>query len=137
MNSKKLVQIFIAIVIVVMSVSAFAMQSAKSVWDGVYTADQAARGQKSYEAECARCHELGSFSGKQFMDSWKGQTAGDLFENISSSMPMDAPGKLDKQGYADIISYFFKLQQFPTGQNEMQGDVAALKQIKIEPKPAH
>ena len=27
-----------------------------SVWDGVYSSDQADRGQKVYEATCARCH---------------------------------------------------------------------------------
>src|SRR4029450_6269331 len=29
----------------------------RSVWDGVYTAQQAARGQMQYEYSCGRCHQ--------------------------------------------------------------------------------
>jgi len=130
----------VTVIAILMSVTLLAAPLAapqKSVWDGVYTADQATRGQKTYDAECSRCHELSSFAGKQFMDAWKGQTAGDLYDNISSAMPMDAPGKLDKQQYVDIVTYMFKLNEFPAGQEELKADKNVLQGVKIEPKPAH
>src|SRR5437762_2337919 len=30
--------------------------ASRSVWDGVYTKDQAGRGQTAYREECAKCH---------------------------------------------------------------------------------
>ena len=85
-------------------------QSAKSVWDGVYTSQQAARGAKLYAEDCAACHAddlLGSgnmpaLTGKDFRKEWDGQSVGDLFERMSTSMPADRPGKLSKEVDADI-----------------------------------
>ena len=31
-------------------------QAPRTVWDGVYTREQAQRGEKLYEQECGRCH---------------------------------------------------------------------------------
>ena len=44
----------IAIVIGLAGVSS--TQTPRSVWDGVYSADQAKRGQERYNAQCASCH---------------------------------------------------------------------------------
>ncbi len=107
---------------------------ASTVWDGVYTDDQAIRGKASFEQNCAGCHEIGEFYGKPFMDLWGKRTAFDLFDLISTDMPKDAPGSLNKQAYAEIEAFMFKANSFPSGKTDLPSDAAALKEIQIEPK---
>src|SRR6266478_1833947 len=82
----------------------------RSVWDGVYTEEQAQRGQPLYRESCASCHgdtlkgaaEAPPLSGGPFMANWNGLTLGDLFERIRRTMPQDKPGRLSRQYKADI-----------------------------------
>ena len=120
-----------------------AAQSPQSVWDGVYTEEQADRGKAVAASECAPCHtenltgsEIApSLVGGDFMTSWSGQTVGDLFERARTSMPADGPGRLSRQQYADVVSFILKSNKFPAGQKELdKDDTSALKQMKIEAK---
>src|SRR5215471_172252 len=49
----------------------------KTVWDGVFSEDQASRGRASYNASCASCHGAdltsykGALKGQKFMDHWR------------------------------------------------------------------
>ena len=45
-----------AVFLVVWSAGPLAAQTRKTVWDGVFTAEQAARGQMIYATTCAACH---------------------------------------------------------------------------------
>src|SRR5262245_13247817 len=68
---------------------------AASVVDGVFSADQAKRGQATYTAACAACHQAdlsGSdqapgLAGGDFLDRWDGTSVGDLVDRIRTSMP--------------------------------------------------
>jgi len=116
-------------------VAAVALQApAKSVWDGVYTEAQATRGKAFFDKECSRCHDQSDYSDPAFMKTWAGP-AFNLFQEISVSMPMDAPGKLDAQAYVDLVAFMFKSNSFPAGDTELSPDPDALKLVKIEPKP--
>jgi mono/diheme cytochrome c family protein len=109
---------------------------AKTVWEGVYTEDQAARGKTVFNDSCATCHDLTSeFSGPAFLDMWKGQTAFNVFDTIKTEMPKDNPGGLTKQNYIDIVAFMFKSNTFPSGKSDLEPDDDTLKQIRIEPKP--
>ena len=63
-------------------------QDTRSVWDGVYTAEQAKRGEGLYTQHCAACHggtllgaeEAPALTGFEFGANWNGLTLGDLFE---------------------------------------------------------
>ena len=46
----------IAIVVLLAGAAIVAAQDARSVWDGVYTEDQAKRGEEMYFERCVRCH---------------------------------------------------------------------------------
>ena len=66
----------------------------KTVWDGVYTAAQAARGKAEYEANCATCHGnlLGGnrvelLKGNDFMQRWREDNLESLITFLKSSMP--------------------------------------------------
>ena len=107
-------------------------QAAKTAADGIYTAAQADRGQKQYEATCASCHETSQFTGNDFYASWGGKPVHDLYDKMKTTMPEDDPGSLKPQQYADIVAYFLKLNKLPAGETELKGDPAALKGLMIQ-----
>ena len=111
-----------------------AFGQAKTVSAGVYTTAQADRGQKQYEETCAACHETSQFTGNDFFAGWGGKSVHDLFEKVTTTMPEDNPGSLKPQQYADILSYFFKLNKFPAGEAELKGEPEALKGVLIDKK---
>lgn len=112
----------------------------KSVWDGVYTDAQSARGENVYLQYCANCHgpalEGGDMSpaltGGVFTSNWNDLTVGDLFERIRTTMPLDAPGALSRQQNADLIAFVLKANTWPPGAAEMPPELAALKEIRIQ-----
>ena len=77
----------------------------RSVWDGVYSKEQAGRGQAAYNSKCAGCHGEALLGGedspplvdKDFLDKWNGRSVGDLVELTRKTMPADGPGKLSRQ----------------------------------------
>jgi quinoprotein glucose dehydrogenase len=117
-------------------------QSSRSVWDGVYTSDQASRGSALYASTCASCHGTAltggesapPLAGGDFLSNWNGLTVGDLFERIRISMPADRPGKLTREQDADVLAYMLSMNQFPAGKSELEHQTESLKQIHIEPK---
>ena len=117
-----------------------AQSSERSVWDGVYTADQAKRGQALYVTNCASCHgsELTGgesappLAGGDFTANWNGLTVGDLFDRIRTSMPADRPGRLSREQNADILAFMLQFNQFPAGQSELEHQSEVLKLIRFE-----
>jgi cytochrome c553 len=116
-----------------------AQTTSRSVLDGVYTEEQAKRGETTYSTSCASCHGpalLGTemappLSGKQFLDNWTDTTASDLFQKISVAMPADDPGSLKAGQTADIVAHILAINKFPAGKTELGSEAEALKQIKI------
>ncbi len=115
-------------------------EGSRSVWDGVYTDDQAKRGEALYQKECAKCHgasltggeEAPPLAGAAFLANWSGTTMGDLIERVRTTMPPDAPGRLSRQQNADILSHVLRANNFPAGKNELPRETELLKQIKIQ-----
>jgi mono/diheme cytochrome c family protein len=116
-------------------------QGRSSTRDGVYNDAQAARGQASYKTSCASCHGAaleGSgaqnppLAGQDFTANWTGQTVGDLFEKVQTSMPADHPGALSRGTNADLVAYILKVNKLPAGKDELPSDAEALKQIQFE-----
>jgi mono/diheme cytochrome c family protein len=117
-------------------------QTTRSVWDGVYTEDQAKRGAAVYAKECASCHgaELGggesapALVGGAFLTNWNTLTVGDLFERIRQSMPQDDPGRLSRQQDADVLAFMLQANEFPTGKTELDKQTEVLKLIGFKKK---
>jgi quinoprotein glucose dehydrogenase len=124
------------------SILLFAAAASRTVWDGVYTKDQAARGQSVYLEECAKCHGqnlLGGeaappVAGADFLKGWNGKTAADLYNMMIKSMPEDNPGGLATGQYADLVAYIFSANEFPAGDKELEHEASAMKEIRIEPR---
>jgi len=120
-----------------------AAQVGKSVWDGVYSDDQAARGKKVYVESCASCHQEGlqgadlapPLKGADFVLKWSGFSVQDIFTTVANTMPADSPGKLAPQENADVLAYVMQVNKFPAGRDELKPDAALLKAIAIGPKP--
>ncbi len=111
----------------------------RSVWDGVYTEEQAKRGASLYGKECASCHrgdtggeEASALAGPAFLANWDGLTVGELCERIRVSMPPDNPRRLSRRQITDILGHMLKLNGFPAGKTELARETEAQKQIKIE-----
>jgi cytochrome c len=124
---------------IIIGIAAIA-QTTRTVWDGVYTDDQAKRGEGFYGKECASCHggELTGgesappLAGDSFFANWNGLTLGDLFDRIRVSMPQNAPGSLSRQQNVDILAFILKVNQFPAGKAELDRQTEILKQIKFD-----
>ena len=114
--------------------------AADSVWDGVFTEEQATRGEAVYLQECANCHGPGlegadmtpPLAGGAFTANWNDLSVGDLFERIRVTMPLDRPGRLSRQQNADVIAFVLKANSWPAGAMDLSRDLAVLKQIRIQ-----
>lgn len=95
----------------------------RSVRDGVYTAEQADRGEAVFQQECGICHSPSEFAGPGFLRGWDRRTADQLFRLIVNTMPLDSPGRLEAEEYAAVISYFLKLNDLPAGEADLPSDV--------------
>jgi S-disulfanyl-L-cysteine oxidoreductase SoxD len=115
-------------------------QTSRSVWDGVYTAEQARRGLEVYANECASCHgsdltggeSAPPLAGAGFLSNWTTLTVGDLFERTRLSMPENNPGKLSRAQSADVVAYLLSANRFPDGKVELDKQTEVLKQIRID-----
>jgi S-disulfanyl-L-cysteine oxidoreductase SoxD len=95
----------------------------RTVWDSVFTAEQAARGQATYGRTCSRCHQpsLGgadespALTGGTFLSNWDGHTMYELHDRVMSSMPTDTPGTYKPEDVADVLAYVLSVNGFPAG----------------------
>jgi mono/diheme cytochrome c family protein len=105
---------------------------AASTMDGIYTADQARRGEDTYMSICVGCHPAGTYTTQAFKATWSNRTVGDLFTLISQTMPQNEPASLSPQEYAQVIAYILKLNGVPAGRGDIPVDAERLKRIRIE-----
>lgn len=109
--------------------------SAITVWQGVYTDAQAARGQSQYTTHCANCHreDLSGYNdilkGSRFMEKNRETTLDLLFDKTKTTMPRGAPGSLSDSAYLDIIAHVLKVNEFPAGTRELAVD--ELRRVQI------
>lgn len=114
--------------------------STASVWDGVYTAEQSARGAEAYKADCASCHgydlsgggQAPALADRDFMANWKGTALSELFERVQVTMPADRPGELTRERTADILAFLLNANKFPAGTAELPASLDVLKTIRFE-----
>ena len=108
-----------------------------TVWDGVYTEEQAVRGEQVYQDECTFCHlddlQGDSFAtpliGDAFTARWNGSNLGDLMIVIQVTMPADRPATLSNEAVADVIAFLLQMNDYPVGNDELQSDPDGLKSV--------
>ena len=109
----------------------------RTVWDGVYTEAQAARGMTAYGQSCAGCHALAPegrapLVGDAFWKSFQQKSVGELLEFVSTYMPNGNPGSLSEPTYRDIVALMLKSNGFPAGSAELSA--AGIADLQIVPK---
>jgi S-disulfanyl-L-cysteine oxidoreductase SoxD len=106
----------------------------RTVWDGIYTEAQAARGTMAFGQSCAGCHALGAegrapLAGEAFWKSFAQKNVSDLLEFVSTYMPNGTPGSLSEPTYDDIVALILKSNGFPAGSSELARNTVAGVQI--------
>jgi S-disulfanyl-L-cysteine oxidoreductase SoxD len=115
-------------------------QEARSVWDGVYTKEQADAGKSLYAQDCGSCHgdqltggEMAPpLAGGDFLSNWNGLTVGDFFDRVRSSMPLNKPGSLSREVNRDITAFILSANSFPAGTTALDTKSEVLKTIRID-----
>ena len=113
----------------------------RTVWDGVYTDEQATRGDALYDEHCVRCHGAtlqGNGEGAQpltgatFKSTWNGVSLGAMFDRVRLSMPQDKPGTMTRQQVADLLAFILRANKFPAGKTELARQTDLLNAITFQ-----
>ena len=139
MRSRFAAATVVTVVVIGAFYSALRAQQTRSVWDGVYTEEQAKRGAVLFDLECAGCHgpagEGGGMPpalvGGAFTANYDGQTVGDLFERNRTTMPVGKEGQLSAQAIAEITAFLLQCNEFPAGAAELSSQAMMLKTIRF------
>jgi len=118
----------------------------RSISGGVYSSEQAARGQRVYEAQCGACHGAAMegttgppLVGDGFRADWGGRSLADLVDKIEKTMPFNEPMRLSRQQCTDLAAYILQVGKFPAGQAELTDATlaqVAFPTVRTSPVPA-
>lgn len=103
--------------------------SAPAATPAYFTAEQATRGQRVFTGICSTCHGRNEFAGPIFALTWRAEPVRNLFEQVSTNMPQDAPGSLTPQQYADVVAYILQLNGVTPGDRELPADAGQLSSL--------
>ena len=115
---------------------------APSVRDGVYTVEQADRGEAIYDERCTVCHgdiraiipEMAALLGDHtFRNFWRGRSLGEMFGYIRETMPQDGPGTLTAAQTAEIMAHILRGNRLPAGETALPEDEETLNAIPFDP----
>lgn len=121
-----------------------AMEAA-TIWDNVYTPEQAERGAAAYRGPCGICHgtrlngapddpdmrPAPALARERFVRNWDGRSLATLFDYTRSTMPQSNPGYMEDQTYVDIIAHMLATTGAEPGDEELTPDRARLGSIMI------
>ena len=116
-------------------------QATRSVWDGVYTEEQAKRGEALYHQRCVHCHGVNlagavdgaaSLTGATFYGNWNGVTLDLMLDRVRTTMPVDNPSSLSRQQIADLLAFVFSVNKFPAGRTELPRQAEMLNLIHFK-----
>jgi hypothetical protein len=108
------------------------------IWQGVYSAAQAERGQTSYNSSCLRCHgdklqgnTAPALSGDRFFTTWGSEPVASLFAKIRDTMPPNFGTSIDDQVKLDIVAYILRTNGYPVGPSELTQNGSDLATAQI------
>jgi mono/diheme cytochrome c family protein len=116
--------------------------SSRSVRGGVYTKEQAARGQKLYTEMCSECHgddlagreQALPLAGPEFGSVWDGQPISALFTRLRQ-MPPNKPNSLSRPQMVDIFSYMLSFNGLPAGMTPLSDEQTVWNSIIYQSPP--
>jgi quinoprotein glucose dehydrogenase len=125
--------------LVLLACASLTAQQARSSWSGVYTAAQAAAGEKIYFEKCASCHgpdlagieRAPALAGGAFLDAWHGRDLRRLLERIDT-MPPSAPKSLSPVESVAVLAFILRASEMPAGPAALPPDPAQLANVTFE-----
>lgn len=115
-------------------------QTTLTVWNKVYTAEQARRGESVFKDNCAACHaedltgaDGPALKGEAFALVWEGRSLNRLFQRVRRMPLRKAP--LEIEDSRDALAFILQANGYPAGERELSMDESSLEQIAIAPKP--
>jgi mono/diheme cytochrome c family protein len=117
--------------------------AAPSIWDGLSTAEQIARGKKLYAEHCVDCHgadlkktddDTLPLIGAEFMKRWDGKTLQRLIDTTKRTMPTDTPNSLSRPIVTDVVAFVLSMNGVPAGKTEIDPASPTLREVFIETK---
>ena len=114
------------------SLPAAGIADPRTVNDGVFTRDQAERGEALYAEHCLLCHDKKYF--RPVLERWQGQPLGIMYTVMLTSMPESNPGFLNQQEYVDILAYILSLSRYQPGKTELDFRDGALDELMVAPR---
>jgi len=104
-------------------------QTPRFASEGVYTTQQADRGEREFGRSCEHCHgkelegdggrEVPALAGDAFLGKWRGRPVKELYELLRQSMPADNRGKLSARSYTELVAFLLKTNGFPDGATDL------------------
>lgn len=82
---------------------------------GIYTAEQARRGEQTARLTCFPCHSAAEWRNPGFVDISSGPNLAKVFTTIQEEMPPSDPGSLRRDQYANVLAYILRLRGVPAG----------------------
>lgn len=132
------VAVTLALLTAALGARMFARAQDRTTWDGVYTEEQAKRGEGLYAEHCVRCHGATlqgngegalPLTGATFGATWNGATLGAMMERVRLSMPQDKPATMSRQQIADLLAFILRSNKFPAGDTELAKQTDILNTI--------
>ena len=110
---------------------------------GLYSAEQASRGETAFMASCASCHanDLRGNSnspglvGVSFLFLWEDRPLLELFTKMREEMPTDRPGSLSQATYLDLLAFILQKNGYPEGQSALDASTLNAADLAIIPPP--
>jgi hypothetical protein len=110
-----------------------------TIWEGLYTAEQAERGRATFDRSCSRCHNSNlrgsdrgpTLVGDEFLASWLDGSLEALFSVIRDSMPDGNASTVNDARKADVLAYILRRNGFPTGTAELPAAAGKLEMVQI------
>jgi len=106
-----------------------------------FTAEQAERGEASYQRNCQDCHgttlDNGEFGGaplrgSYFRQHWANGSVAALYSKTKATMPPDRPGQLSDQTYVDLTAFLLSQNGYAAGDKELPRDLEAQQTMSLK-----
>jgi mono/diheme cytochrome c family protein len=105
-----------------------------------FSQDQADRGQAAYAHSCLDCHgstlDNGEFGGpplkgSSFTAHWSAANVAALVSFMKARMPLDRPGSLTDETYADLTAYILSQNGYRAGDKELTTDATVQQAMSL------
>lgn len=118
-------------------------EMATSLWDGVFTAEQAERAWEPYNEDCVACHGntlrgtpgAPRIIGSAFRNKWEGESLASFVQWLTDNMPAGRGGSLSAETYADLAALVLQENGYPAGEAEIIPGDENLQNIVFTPPP--